>query len=108
MKADLRKRLRSSIGWLLRASIAKKASRSAAERAGEATIVALPQPSGLPRNQAEDEQEEAAGERRQAGKVDPLGVLGGDVGEPDLGQRDGDDADRDVDEEDPLPAEVLR
>ena len=58
-------------------------------------------------DQAEDQQEEAAREGRQPRQVDPLRVLGGDVGEAQLGQHDGDDPDRDVDEEDPFPAEVL-
>ncbi len=107
MKAGLRNRWRSSIGWLLRASIATNAHIRTTAPASGATISVLPQPSGLPRIRPKIRKKRASREGDQPREVDPLRVLGGDVDQLQLGQRDRGDPDRDVDEEDPLPAEVL-
>ena len=73
----------------------------------QATISGLPQPSGLPRIRPKISRKRASEKVTRPGTSIRLGVLGGDVDELALGQRDRHEPDRDVDEEDPLPAEVL-
>ena len=58
-------------------------------------------------DEAEDQQEEGKREGDDAGEVDRLRVLGEDVDDLALGQDHRPDPDRDVEEEDPLPAEAL-
>ena len=60
---------------------------------------------GVAADQAEDQAEEGEREGDDAGAVDRLRVGGRDVREPRLRDHDRGEPDRDVDEEDPLPAE---
>ena len=57
-------------------------------------------------DQAVDQQEQADGGEAGAGPVEPVPAVEPQVGHRDEGEHDGQHADRDVDEEDPLPAEV--
>ena len=55
-----------------------------------------------------DEQREPARDEHRAGDVEPLHARVAALREEDRREREGDDADGDVDEEDPLPAEGVR
>ena len=61
---------------------------------------------GLPFLQGEDDHEHAEAGQQHAEQIEAV-LLGGQVGNQPEGQPQADDSDRDVDEEDPLPAEPV-
>ena len=105
--AGLRNSVRSSIGYVVRRSMTRKATISSrgADQAGDdrgAPVL------GVAADQAEDEQEQRAGERHGAGPVDLAAArVLRDSATLRERQRDRREPDRHVDEEDRLPADGL-
>ncbi len=84
----------------------RKATSATAAPANSATICVLPQPTSLPRSSARTSRKRPAVSAIWPGHVD--GRRGGIARLLDLGARDpqAEDADRDVDQEDPLPVQA--